>query len=151
MSENSILYEVAEIMSNKHAMKDDMAEIMKTVNTMVQEKYVERINNAIQTHQTAVQKTPPKEIQLIKTLKLFMPQDHHLKMDKMVDMMLLMNTFQNIKTEFSNITSDKMPSATSVPDSIHEDGIYDVDSTCLREKSTGRNLAPMLLLMSIMR
>ena len=149
MSENNILYEVAEIMSNKHAMKNDMAEIMKTINTMVQEKYVERINHAIHTHQTAVQKAPPKEIQLIQTLKLFMPQDNHHKMDKMVDMMLLMNTFQNIRTEFSNI--NKVPSVAADSDSIHEDGVYDVDSACLYEKKNDRNLAPIFLLMSLMR
>jgi len=134
MSENNTIYEIAQIMSRPSVMQKDMQEATALVMNLFQEKYFGKLNKAIERHHTNCMKKPSKEVQLLKSMKPFMPEDKKHQMDRIIDMMVLMDTAGLIKTDL-NVQPPRRPvwaiNEAARDGSIHDDGIYDMDDRCL--------------------
>ena len=129
--------ELTKLMGDNETIQRDMEEAMEMLREHFRNKYVKRIHRAVQEkHQTMAHRNPPREVQLMQAMKQFMPEDRREGMDKMAEMIMMMNTFQSIQNELSEYSRQTLDAAAvRGEDSVHEDGVYDMDQACLLNKS----------------
>ncbi len=145
------IIEVTEMIQNSENIENDLKEAMGLVQNYFKEKYVKKIHNAVQLHHTKTLQNPPKEVQLLNVMKQFTNEENHKALDNMIDTILIMNSAKNIKEELqlSDINNSKEINIASMDfnnDSIHEDGVYDIDKQCLiRKNSKNKNIIPEML------
>ncbi len=172
MQDGNVMYEITQMMRDKKTFQNDMSEIMGMVGTMFQDKYLSRIMNAVQTHQLKTQNEPPREVQLLHAIKLFMPETSHEKMNSIIDTYMTVSTIKNIQAElrmvqepygtgngsgygYVNPAPPPQPSAYIQPDmeaSIHVDGVYDIDDRCVENKKPeGQSMLALMAAMSMLR
>lgn len=160
MSENNRVYEVAQMMRDQSAMRNDMTEAMALVQNMFRDKYISKLQDAVQLHRVGVQSSPPREVQLMSALKAFVPEQNQKSIDNLIDAITMMNTVQNIRDELhsNGMQLGSPPPQYPYPDnSTHHDGVYDMDHACLSAKqampgwrSTSNNMTGVFLLMAMM-
>jgi hypothetical protein len=128
------------------SIKKDMSRAADVVRDMLEEKYVERIKDAVRYHKTKSRKNPSKEVTLIQALKNFMPPDQHERADKLIEAMTFADTLKSIGVRIgsADYCGNDVKSA-----SVHEDGVYDIDDACARAKNVGGALG-LILLISVM-
>lgn len=147
MSENNEIYEITQKINNKQVLQNDFNEAFQMVSSLFQKKYINKLQNVIQTHQLNAQKNPTREIKLMYALKEFMDNNKQKDADKIINMMVSLNAFKNIQNELrkfpnaSNISNVSIQSANVIKQSneikdssIQEDGIYDIDKSCIASK-----------------
>lgn len=146
MSANII--EVAQMMQDREALQKDMSEAMALVRNLFQEKYMAKLQRAIDAHRNKALQNPPQEARLLLALKPFMPEQSQKAAERLIDAMVLTNTTKSIVAELMpwesqspQVPAEGQPVAAalreeSVENSIHEDGIYDVDYACLLDRET---------------
>ena len=76
-------------------------------------------------HHKEVVKNPPREVQLLRAMKAFMPEERHPNVDKIIDVMMLTRTLESIRKE--------QHTRQLAQESVHPDGIYDIDAKCVLE------------------
>lgn len=164
MKNNTRMYEVAQMMRDRNVVQKDLNEAVSMIQGMFRDRYISRLQDAVMEHRTSAQQNPPMEIQLMQALKPFMPEEKQQSIEKAIEMVLMMNTFSNIRDEMSmeNMQSmpympDKAPGYQNSDGSIHRDGVYDVDNVCLSERGKNQprkpvlnNMTGMFLMMSMM-
>ena len=89
-------------------------------------EYFKKLNDTLEEHHKGIAKSPPREVQLLRAMKAFMPEEQHPSVDKVIDMMMLTRTMESIREEYNG--------RQSVQSSVHPDGVYDIDTNCV----TGR-------------
>lgn len=146
MSENNI-YEITQMMNNKKTLQSDLSEAMQMVNSMFKRKYIDKLQNVVQTHQLRAKKNPSKEVQLMYALKPFLDKSKHSDIDRFID---TLNSFNAIKGMHEELISHskKDIKITSIIDeekdsSIQEDGIYDIDENCIEANKNSSNASPI--------
>lgn len=160
MSNNKELYEVAQMMHNSDSIQSDMHEIREVVVNLLQKKYINKFNEALKLQQNQIEKNPSREVQLLKAVKAFSDPSKHDSIEKMIDSLLMIDTIQNVNAGISSASASIRAAGHNQETrdtSIHEDGIYDIDQNCLRQKNgacrsndTISSFASILVMMSIL-
>ena len=86
-------------------------------------EYFRELNDTFVNHHKGVAKNPPREVQLLRAMKAFMPEERHPNVDKVIDMMMLTRTMESIRDEHNGRLFTKA--------SVHPDGVYDIDANCI--------------------
>lgn len=146
--------EITRMMENQEVLQKDMEEAKTLLNDFFRKKYLQRIHRAVNKHQQKIEQEPSREIQLLKAMRNFCPEDNQQQVDKMIGLMQVMASAQSIQKEIS--TANNKPAEAPVkiaglPDpSVHEDGIYDIDHSCMaRKKSQGADLPGLMFFMAL--
>lgn len=145
MSDNNIIYEITQKITDKDNLQNDISEAIGLVSNMFREKYINKLQSAVQKKHIEIQKNPSKEIKLMYALKPFLNESSHHDIDNVINAMLSLNTIMTIQNELSSrsiIKQNSVVSTQSIPEdpSIKSDGIYDVDENCLIANQSGVSL-----------
>ena len=156
MSEGNSIYEITKMMSSEQNLRNDFQEAANLVKNMFQEKYIYKLEKELNRRREIIQKNPSKEIKLINALKPFIEEKSREDVDKIINLMINADTLSAIQKSFLNensmITAQSAinPSQKKDP-SIKEDGIYDIDESCLTsiQTSAGKsnNIFPLMLIL----
>ncbi len=135
---NNLVYNIANIM-NGNISDEFKVEIMNSIQKLFRDKYINKINQTVQSHYDTTMANPSKEIRFLNMMKEFMHESKHEDINKMINMYNMMNTFNKLKsnmkaTYVGNEEEVCTCSSNDDGDSIHEDGIYDIDKSCLIQK-----------------
>ncbi len=146
MSDN--IYEIAKMMQNKNILQEDLNEAINLITGHFQKKYTNKIYDVLQHKQQEFTNNPNEHVKLLNALKPFMPETQRPNIDKTINMLIMFDTINSIKSEINpnqnkNISSpnfEKRVSSSSLnmrskDSAIHEDGIYEFDNKCLQQES----------------
>ena len=128
------IYQIAQMIQNKKLIQNDLNEAFSLISTMFQDRYTNRLREAIEIKQLEHKNNPSKEITLLHSLKPFFSQDQHESIDKAINAFSMIQTLQNFKDSYQ-----KFDTQNNASSSIHEDGIYDIDSECILAKNNNDN------------
>ncbi len=163
MSESNVIYEISQVFTDKNRIKNDMNEATNLVMEMFKKKYIDKLQTEATHYLTHAQQNPTKEIHLLRSLKPFMDETKHEHIDYMIDCFATMNALQRMQKELPlkkavdvapvEVAAAQAKSSTEDDntDSVHSDGIYDLDHSCLvsgsaTRKTTEPNMMGMLFL-----
>jgi len=110
-------------LSDPQQTKNDMQDAMALVAGMLRERYLGRMNESFTKIRESSQQNPPKEVALLKSLKPFIPETTHARIDKLSELILIIDTITKLRTA----------QATPEHGVFHEDGVYEVDWDCMRK------------------
>lgn len=128
MSENNI-YEIAKQMSDPENLNTEIKEAVTIFSNHIKKKYIEPIGSAIENHRQECLTKPSNEVILLQACRPFIKGDG---LDKAIDIFNSISLIQSIKSEIA---------IQSINDSsIHPDGIYDIDESCLVKANGGNSL-----------
>ncbi len=118
------------------------------------------LQEAIKVEQKKFNECPPREVEFLNALKPFADARGQSSMDKVIDMYRTMSTAKNLQDElkhslkssgFKDNRNVRVASIHQHDSSIHEDGIYDIDTSCLqRKKKVANSISSVMLLMALM-
>ena len=141
MLDNNIIYEITQQFSNPDHIQSEFSEIMDLISKHFRQKYVHKLEVAVQQHHDHCTSHPSKEIVLLQACKPFFGADNTGFIDNIINIFHTLNTVNNIKSEYIAqsqqpvITDEPLFSINSGDPSIHEDGIYDMDDSCLTQSA----------------
>ncbi len=146
MYRNSTIYEVANLMRNPQNIQDDFSLVINSFRDTLTEKYIGKMNKVVSEHRERVMNSPPKEVVFMQAMKPFMPVASQRQLDNIIDTIVLMNTYNSIRSELD------CPYGQG---HIHPDGIYEVDPNCrLRQHDSGMSMdisgLGLILMLSLM-
>jgi len=154
MSEKKI-YEIVQSFSDQDNLRNDLDEAFTLASKHFRDKYMGRLDNALNMSRKNFKQNPTKEMQLINALRPFLPTERHEKLDSISEMLTLLSTFESIRREANTATLSHLE-VMETDSAIHEDGIYEVDENCLHKKSMGQvqpvqelNAAQIMLIMGL--
>lgn len=160
MSDISEIINLSKLIGSKDTLQNDIVEATTLISSMFRQKYIAKLERELKKQKQTHQKNPTKEIQLIQAVKPFINQERHKEIDNITDTLINITTLMDIQKDFmENIKNSKdkdekedkkenkegdkktdkkavvSAASTSKNDitdpSIKEDGIYDIDETCL--------------------
>lgn len=120
MSDNSV-FDILNRITDKENVEKDMQEIGSLISAHINNKYLAPIEQEIKCCNKECEQSPTNEISLLRALKPFVSNTANI--DRIIKAMNYSRTFQKLQTSY--VIQSKQDS------SIHNDGIYDVDETCL--------------------
>lgn len=142
--------ELTYIMDNNRIGND----IINSVQTAFKEKYIDKINNVVKNQYDTVLANPTKEMRFMSVIKEFMPNENHEHIDRIINAYSMINTLKNLKSTLNsnNLPMAKMDSGVCAhsinAESIHDDGIYEIDQKCMLQiDSKKADLLSMLMMM----
>ena len=158
MNSNEQIYEIASIVGDNKLFKGDMSQAAGMIKSMLSEKYITPIKNAMENENKRSRKNPNKEARLLEALKPFMPESNHQKLNDTIDVIHFMETMRGMQNMLPQKIAQPVkaleakvadPSAHKVADpSVHEDGVYDIDQMCLTSPKS--NIVPIFMAMIMM-
>ncbi len=145
MSDISEIINLSKMIGSKDAFQNDIMEATSLISSMFRQKYIEKLERELKKQKQTHRKNPTKEIQLIQAVKPFINKERHKEIDNITDILINMTTLMDIQKDFieneKKINEEEskkeeilVASALEnggVDPSIKEDGIYDIDETCL--------------------
>ncbi len=115
------------------------------------------LHEEVNKHRASVQKNQYKEVELLNAFKAFMPSENHKAIDEAVNMFYMLNTVQQIQRELNKPAQKAISAASTNPQkrqgdkSVHKDGVYDVDMSCIKRKqSNAESISGMMMIMALM-
>jgi len=136
MSNENKIYEITQMMSDNQVIRGDVSQAAGMIKAMLSEKYLNPITRAITAENKKARKNPCKEARLLDALKPFMDDKNHQAVDKTIDALYMAETLRGLSANLPVRTPIRQhkPASSFVnalaDDSVHEDGIYDVDARC---------------------
>lgn len=113
MPESNQMYELTKLLDTRTLIETDLTDLLKSLQDTLREKYVSRLHSVVNTNKEKVSAHPPKEAALLRAMKEFAPQEHRPHFDRMIDMVLMMNTMQNMHSNLMQIAEQSRPPALS--------------------------------------
>lgn len=162
MTDNlSVLYDLSRRLCNPEQVRNDANEAMTMVMNMFMDRYVNRAGDAMRRHMVQAKKNPSKEVNLLMAMKPFMGEANWERVDKTVDTLMLYDTIRQLAEPASAMSlssregydyndSQNYPGEGTETGMVHDDGIYEIDEQCLKEKSMGTPKSLMAGLMIAM-
>jgi len=138
MADNDRVYEILNTMRDKNALQRDFVEICDAARNKLREKYIDRLCDGLRAQHADARKTPPREVQLLETMKLFLPAERHEAVDQMAGILLTMDVCKKMSGQYAAVSAQGVSNATppvvdnATDPSIHSDGVYDIDAQCAR-------------------
>ena len=120
MSEQLEIFSLAQKLTDPRQTENDMRDALLLVTGMFRERYINRISDNLALLKERSLAEPPKEVALLRSLKPFMAEQTHERIDRMVDALIMFDTISKIRADNN---------------AIHPDGVYEMDYDCLSEKS----------------
>lgn len=99
MESDTNIHEITSKIANKEYVRNDMIEITNIVRKILNEKYISKMNELFSQHQEMVINNPTKEVMLMQAIKPFMKKEAQLNIDKMIQIINIMNTAKNLQQE----------------------------------------------------
>jgi len=141
----------------KNLMQTDVNQAAQLVRSMLTEKYISPIQKAVSNENKRVKKNPCKNTRLLEALKPFVGRDAQHSLTSTIDILHTIQTIQGMTKQIppqSLATSEQARDSIST-NSVHPDGIYDIDSACVgfapQNPNSSQNFMMMLMLMLLMR
>lgn len=133
MSENNTIYEITKKISDPNTVRNDLQEIMELVAKHFKQKYIQSLEVAIAQHNEHCIKNPSKELVLLNACRPFLGENVGF-LNTLGSALQTLNVINNITSEFS---PKALYNASQIEDnSIHADGIYDIDNQCMTKDNT---------------
>lgn len=132
MQENNVIYEIAEKIQDKQIVQNDFKEAFSLVTNMFKSKYIDKLEDELKVNINNVKNNPTKEITLLNAIKPFMKENKQKNLDDIVDMMTSISAISYMlpkQNDEPNII--KINSITKQDSSVKEDGVYDIDESCM--------------------
>ena len=150
MDKNEQIYEIASIVGDNKLFKGDMSQAAGMIKSMLSEKYIAPIKNAMESENKRSRKNPNKEARLLEALKPFIPESNHHKLNNTIDAIHFMETVRGMQNMLPQrqAVPVKTLGVASVDPSVHEDGVYDFDEMCLNSPKS--NIVPIFMAMIMM-
>lgn len=120
------IYEVTQMLQDKNNIQNDMQQAMELVKDMFYKKYLQKIEKEVEIRREKIKANRPKEVELLYAVKPFLAQDKSDVIDKMADSIMMMQTLNTLQSEMNRDYKKE---------SVHSDGIYDVDENCMASKN----------------
>ncbi len=98
------LYELTRLIEDRGGLGNDFTQIMEQFRETLNKKYVTKIHAAANAQQDAVVEHPPKEVTLLRAMRAFSDETGKEKMDNIIQMLLFMNTVQNINEKVNDLS-----------------------------------------------
>jgi len=112
---------------------------------------VHAVEGLVKKHKEIV-KISSKEADLLKSLRPFLSEEKHTHIDRFIELIHIRNT---LKDKDKKIECTKTSEAASLfaDSSIHADGIYDIDKSCLEERgiSTPQPFLGIILILALLK
>lgn len=132
------IYEVTQMLQDKNNIQNDMREAANLIREMFYKKYLGKIEKEVKNRQEKIKMSHPKEIELIYAMKPFVAQEKTIFLDKLADSIMMMETIKQLKSEIRPNYKNQ---------SLHSDGVYDVDENCVAAKDN--NFASAMLILAM--
>ena len=147
--------EIAGLGRSPQEIKNDMGEALELVRHHFRDKYLGRLQHTLEHERAQVLSAPPREVALIAALKEFVPPQNHANLDRIGEMFVTLNTWQQMRYNMglARQSLETRASAQGLGDdaSLHADGVYDIDEACqMRNKASGWQFADMLLMLCVL-
>lgn len=120
------IYEVTQMLQDKNNIQNDMQQAMELVRDMFYKKYLQKIEKEVEIRREKIKANRSKEVELLYAVKPFLAQDKSAVIDKMADSIMMMQTLNTLQSEMNRDYRKE---------SVHSDGIYDVDENCMASKN----------------
>lgn len=104
MADKNGIYEITKLIGDKEGFEQDFSDIINSFKETLQKKYLSKLHSVANAQQSAVVEHPPKEVTLLRALREFTDESNKGQMNQMIDIMLFMNTVQNIQSNLSSLT-----------------------------------------------
>ena len=134
---------------------DDIAAAVRQV---VADKYINRLNEMIRRGREAAMENPSREVTLLAALRPFMREESRCRVDGAIDGLTAFELLWSARESVASVPTQPMEytietAETADRNSIHDDGVYDMDNACLLERGAiSGQTSPigMLMLMAMM-
>jgi len=139
----------------QNLIQTDVNQAAHLVRSMLTEKYVSPIQKAMDSESKRIKKNPCKNTRLLEALKPFVDTSVQQSLSSTIDILHTIQTLQNMNKHLPQ-SSQNLPikqSSISVQNSIHADGVYDIDPSCGHQSETPQNashspsIVPLLMLL----
>ena len=147
------LDELTKAFTDRNVVRNDMKEAADTVKKMLMDKYIARMHNIVTAKSLQTQRNPSKEVMLMRAAREFMPPEKRSSIENAISALSMLDTMDKIKKDLpgSNNINHPVKAASKRPvenanidieadkfdESVHLDGIYDIDVNCLRNMHGG--------------
>lgn len=155
MSDKNKIYEITQMMGDRRIIANDINAAKDMVRSMLSEKYIRPIVQAIDKENDRVRKNPSKEAKLLSALKPFFEDERSRGIDSAINALNMANTLKGLASNSRNAAFEKPKedfghmTAAAVDMAIHEDGIYEIDEKCMHSANSQR-LSPILLILALL-
>lgn len=103
--------EMSSMIMNKEYIRKDIVEITNLFKNMVQEKYISKMNDFAIKHKENAIKNPTKEVILMEAIKPFLEKEARFNIDRMIEMINIINTAKSIQMEVQNFKAQSIDSS----------------------------------------
>lgn len=100
--------DVTGMLMNKEYIRKDIDEMTQLLKNMLKEKYISKMNDFVMKHKERTIKNPTKEVVLMEAIKPFLQKEDRLNLDRMIEMMNLINTARSIQMEVQRFRTQMM-------------------------------------------
>lgn len=143
------MFEITRLMNDSNVLKGDISQAADIVKSHFANKYINPLATAIENENKNSRKHPSKEAKLLEAMRPFIPHYHHDRLNQAIDSICMMDTIKKLSSSMPKPTISAME--VGIPQSsIHDDGIYNIDEKCLRNKHKP-TIAPILLVLMLMQ
>lgn len=142
MQENNVIYEITKKIQDKDNIQKDMNQAINLVSDMFKRKYIDKIDKELKNKLQEIEKIPPKEIILLNAIKPFLQKSYHKNIDNTIDVFKTFSILNSFKNNFDNkndvknieVIANNVFFANSIKNtdpSVKDDGVYDIDESCI--------------------
>ena len=135
MQENNTIYEITQKMQNKNNLQNDMKEAFELITNLFKEKYFNKLEFEITQHINSIKNNPSNEIKLLNAFKPFLNNNTNKNIENIINTLTNLNAFNTLKTKIYSTKNLKTINYSTLniqkDPSIKEDGVYDIDESCL--------------------
>lgn len=103
-TENNKILEITQLVQDKAGLENDFTQVMEMLHDKFQKKYVNKLYSVVGSEQDKVNNHPPKEVKLLRALKDFTPEEGKSNIDRIIEMMMFMNTARNMQGNIHTLT-----------------------------------------------
>ncbi|WP_058486247.1 hypothetical protein [Defluviitalea phaphyphila] len=141
MEVNPLVNNMENLLGINIDLNEDIKEMINTIKDIFKKKYIDKITNFIENGKNQIKENPSKEISLLQAIKPFIDTNNHSQIDNIIEAMNMMRTVQSFNEKIKNIQIQKNEeqkndylNEKNKEVLIKEDGIYEIDEACMREK-----------------
>lgn len=137
--------DISRLVQNPEDVRRDMNEAVELVREHFRAKYLRRAQKAVADQRRNTLSNPPREVALMSALKEFAPPNKRNSYERATEVLLALDSWGQMRKGLEG----RVSAASLGDESVHRDGVYDIDKSCLNSSNAGERFAEVLVLMSI--
>jgi len=137
-------------------LRADIGEMARAAAKVMGDRYVGRINSVLSARHNEALANPSREARLLAAMKPFFDEERQKGIDGALQTLAALETLMALKTSepaperpFTAASAEGVQPNFQQDESVHGDGVYDLDGACLLEKKN-RSRAGFALLIAVM-